>query len=113
MSATPRRSRSSVPGIYFRTTADGHRSYEFTYRDADGRQRWQCGYRTLAAAREDRTELQHRRPRGERIVRGDLLIGHARDALIGPPALPMDMTPPRVAEDARRAGRSTMCLGRR
>ena len=64
----PRRVRSSVPGVYYRVTAAGQRTYEFTYRDSTGRQRWQCGYATLAAARGDRAVLQHRRQRGERVV---------------------------------------------
>lgn len=64
----PRRTRSSVPGVYYRVNAAGQRTYEFTYRDGSGRQRWQCGYATLAAARDERSALQRRRQRGERIV---------------------------------------------
>jgi len=65
---TPRRTRSSIPGIFYRRTASGCRTYEFSYRDHTGRQRWQCGYVTLAAARDARSALQRRRGRGERIV---------------------------------------------
>jgi hypothetical protein len=65
---SPRRARSSVPGVYYRVNAAGERSYEFTYRDGAGRQRWQCGYATRAAARDDRAALQRHRSRGERIV---------------------------------------------
>ena len=64
----PRRARTPVPGIYYRVNPAGQRTYEFTYRDGSGRQRWQCGYATLAAARDERSALQHRRQRGERIV---------------------------------------------
>src|SRR3954468_381831 len=67
-SPAPRRSRSSVPGVYYRVNAVGRRTYEFTYRDGAGRQRWQCGYATLAAACDERSALQRRRRRGERIV---------------------------------------------
>src|SRR4051812_26231806 len=44
-STTPRRIRSSVPGIYYRVNAADERTYEFTYRDSAGRRRWQCGVR--------------------------------------------------------------------
>src|SRR4051795_1474846 len=67
-SPAPRRTRSSVPGVYYRINAVGRRTYEFTYRDGAGRQRWQCGYATLAAACDERSALQRRRRRGERIV---------------------------------------------
>ena len=66
--STPRRTRSSVPGVYYRVNAAGERTYEFSYRDGAGRQRWQCGYATLAAARDERSALQRRRRRGERLV---------------------------------------------
>jgi integrase len=66
--SAPRRTRSTVPGIYYRITRGGQRTYEFTYRDGAGRQRWQCGYATLGAARDDRAALRRRRRRGERIV---------------------------------------------
>lgn len=29
------------PGIYFTETAQGAKRYEFTFRDSDGKQRWQ------------------------------------------------------------------------
>src|SRR3954454_13850137 len=67
-STTPRRTRSSVPGVYYRVNAAGRRTYEFTYRDGAGRQRRQCGYATLAAACDERSALQRRRQRRERIV---------------------------------------------
>ncbi len=63
-----RRTRSSVPGVYFCVNKAGERRYEFVYRDSAGRQRWQCGYATLASARDARDGLRRRRHRGERIV---------------------------------------------
>src|SRR4051794_17505696 len=43
-------------------------AYLRVHRDGAGRQRWQCGYATLAAARDERSALQRRRRRGERLV---------------------------------------------
>src|SRR4051794_15960192 len=43
-------------------------AYLRVHRDGAGRQRWQCGYATLVAACDERSALQRRRRRGQRIV---------------------------------------------
>src|SRR4051794_30182138 len=63
-----RRQKTQKPGIYFRTGADGKRNYEYTYRDADAKQRWVSGFRTIREAQDARADVLKRLRRGERVA---------------------------------------------
>ena len=61
-----RRTKSRVPGVFYREGKHG-RSYELTYRDSSGKQRWQSGFRTLSEAQDARGEVLRRLRRGARV----------------------------------------------
>lgn len=54
-------------GIYSRTTAGGKEVLEITYRDSDGRQRWQKVEGGIRAARAARADVLARKGRGEKV----------------------------------------------
>ena len=69
--ASPRARRHKVAGrrgIYYRESADGRRCYEVTYRDSQGRQRWQRVYGGLKDAEAALEEVRRRLRRGERVA---------------------------------------------
>src|SRR4051812_35458096 len=68
-------------GIYSRQTADGKTVLEITFRDSDGRQRWQKVDGGIRAARAARDDVAGRKARGEKVrPRPNLRFGEAADA---------------------------------
>src|SRR5450755_1090312 len=63
---TSRRQRVE-PGIYARSGADGHTTYEIGWRDAQGRQRWRRVEGGIRAARAALADAHSARARGERV----------------------------------------------
>ena len=61
------------PGIWKRTTLDGIR-YEFSYRDSDGRQRWETAER-LHEARDRKAALRTKVRSGERVAPSKVTLG--------------------------------------
>lgn len=64
---SPRRVRAK-PGIYYRVDRAGKKRYEITYRDSDGRQRWQTIPGGVRAAELALADKKARMGRGERVA---------------------------------------------
>ena len=68
-------------GIYSRKTADGKTVLEITFRDSDGRQRWQKVEGGVRAARAARADVAARKGRGEKVrPRPNLRFNEAADS---------------------------------
>lgn len=56
------------PGIYVSVNASGQKRYEFTYRDSDGKQRWQTVEGGIRAAERAKADVLARMGRGEKVA---------------------------------------------
>lgn len=77
--SNPRRTRSRYPSVYYRDTPSG-RSYEVTYRDSSGKQRWERvpGFDNIEQARERLSEKQGKTRKGERTPPAGVRFGEVR-----------------------------------
>jgi integrase len=66
-SSSSRRERVE-PGVYTRVNAQGRKTYEIGFRDAQGRQRWRKVEGGISAARKALAEAHASRARGERVA---------------------------------------------
>jgi integrase len=68
------------PGIYYRLGTDGKRRYEITYRDSDGRRRWQVVDGKLEDAAAALADVLGRKRKGERVAPSKVSLAELADA---------------------------------
>lgn len=68
VSAKRRQPVKGKPGIYVSINAQGQKRYEFTYRDSDGKQRWQTVEGGIRAAERAKADVMARMGKGEKVA---------------------------------------------